>query len=95
MEVTVRFFPYLSSITGTRELGVDLDEGAGLMDLMEKLSEMFGSSFVEALYVAELGPVDPYTSVIVDGKAVLLTERSDTELHEGSTVAFLPPLGGG
>lgn len=95
MKVTVRFFLYVSRITNTGELEVDLDEGAGLRDLLGRLSERFGPGFVEALYVSELGVVDPYTSVIVNGKAVLLTERTDVELQEGSIVAFLPPLGGG
>jgi len=95
VRVTAKFFPYLSRITRTGELDVDLDEGAGLMALLGNLSRRFGPSFVDALYAAEDGPVDPYTSVIVDGRAVLLTERSEVELHEGSVVAFLPPLGGG
>ena len=85
----------LSNITGTRQLQVDLDEGAGPADLLRELSKRFGPSFVEALYAAEDGPVNPYAAVVVDGRAVLLTEQPDVVLREGSTVAFLPPVGGG
>jgi molybdopterin converting factor small subunit len=95
VKVTVKLFAHLSSITETSELQIDLEEGAGPMDLLGELSKRFGPSFVETLYAAEDGPVNPYTAVIVDGTAVLLTERADVELHEGSIVAFLPPLGGG
>ncbi len=95
MKVTVKLFADLSSVAGTRQLELDLDEGAGPGDLLRELTDRFGPSFLEALYAAEDGPVNPYTAVIVDGTAVLLTERADVELHEGSTVTFLPPLGGG
>ena len=95
MKVTVQLFPHLSRITNSNEFQVDLDEGAVLMDLLGKLSEQFGSRFVDALYGPEDGPVDPYVVVAVNGEVVLLTERAGIELHEGSSVAFLSPLGGG
>ena len=95
MKVTVQLFPHLSRITNSNEFQVDLDEGAGLIDLLGKLSEQFGSRFVDTLYGPEDGPVDPYVVVAVNGKAVLLTDRAGIELHDGSSVAFLSPLGGG
>jgi molybdopterin converting factor small subunit len=95
VKVKVRCFAPLSRITGAAALDVEVAERAGLMDVVAPLADRFGPRFVEALYAAEYGPVDPYTSVIVDGRAVLLTERASVALREGSTVAFVPPLGGG
>jgi molybdopterin converting factor small subunit len=95
VRITVKFFPYLGKLIQTNELELDLSEGAGLKDLMRELTERFGRGFIEALYVGDLGPVDPYTSVIVDGRAVLLSEGTECELRENSVVAFIPPLGGG
>ena len=95
MLVTVRFFASLSRMTGASALEVEMDEGAGLMELMALLSDRFGPRFVAALYAEESGPVEPYISVVVDGRAVLLSEGSPVALHSGSTVAFVPPLGGG
>ena len=95
MKITVKLFAFLRSISGASELELDLDEGAGLMDVVEELSGMLGPSFEEALYAAEDGPVNPFASVVVDGRVVLLTPRADVDLQEGSVVAFLPPLGGG
>jgi len=95
VKVTVRLFAYLSSVAGTSELVVELDEGSGPMAVVQELSDKFGHRFVDALYAAEDGPVNPFASVIVDGRAVMLTPRADVDLHDGSVVAFLPPLGGG
>lgn len=95
MKITVRLFASLSAVSGTRELELCLDEGAGLMDIVKELSARFGPGFNGALYSAQYGPLNPFASVAVDGRTVLLTPDADVNLDEGSVVAFLPPLGGG
>lgn len=36
-----------------------------------------------------------YLNVLVNGRNVRFLEGNDTKLHDGDTVAFLPPVGGG
>jgi len=95
MKVTVRFFPSLRTITNTDKLEVELPEGAGVNDLVDKLSRKFGRKFLEALYISELGVTNPYTSVIIDGKTVILTKSKNYKLKNNSVVSFLAPIGGG
>jgi len=95
MKVTVRFFPSLRKITNADKLEVEIPEGAGINDLIDKLSRKFGRKFLEALYISELGVTSPYTSVVIDGKTVILTKSKNYKLKNNSVVSFLAPIGGG
>jgi len=95
MKVTVRFFPSLRRITNADKLEIELPEGAGINDLVDELSRKFGRKFLEALYISELGVTSPYTSVIIDGKTVILTKSKNYKLKNNSVVSFLAPIGGG
>ena len=95
MKVTVRFFPSLRSITRADKLEIELPEGAGINDLVDELSRRFGRKFLEALYISELGVTSPYTSVIIDGKTVILSKSKNYRLKNNSVVSFLAPIGGG
>jgi len=95
MKVTVRFFPSLRRILNADEIEVELPEGAGINELLDELSGRFGRKFLEALYISDLGVTNPYTSVIIDGKTVILTKSKNYKLKNNSVVSFLAPVGGG
>jgi molybdopterin converting factor small subunit len=96
MKILVRFFSSLSKITKTSEMEISLPNDANLKDLLCELSKRFGLTFNEALYESDLGSIDPYTSVIIDGKPVILSEHNDLyKLKENTVVVFLSPTGGG
>jgi len=95
MKVTVRFFPTLREILNVDELEVELPEEAGINDLLDELSNRFGRKFLEALYISEMGVTTPYTSVVIDGKTVILTKSKNYKLKNNSKVSFLAPVGGG
>jgi len=88
-------FPSLRRIVKADELEVELPEGAGINDLLDELSSRFGRRFLEALYISDLGVTNPYTSVIIDGKTVILTRSKNYKLGNNSVVSFLAPIGGG
>jgi len=95
MKVTVRFFPALRRILNIDEIEVELPEGAGINDLLEELFNRYGRKFLEALYISEMGVTNPYTSVIIDGKTVILSKSKNHRLRDNSVVSFLAPIGGG
>jgi len=74
---------------------MELPEGAGINELLDELSSRFGRKFLEALYISELGVTNPYTSVIIDGKTVILTKSKNYKLRNNSVVSFVAPIGGG
>jgi len=95
MKVTVRFFTSLRRIAKKSTLEVELPEGAGINELLDELSSRFGKKFLESLYISDLGVTNPYTSVIIDGKTVILSRSKNYKLKNNSVVSFLEPIGGG
>lgn len=95
MKVTVRFFPSLRRIIKKDKLEVELPEGACVNELLNELSSRFGRRFLESLYISDLGVTSPYTSVIIDGKTVILSKSKNYRLKNNSVVSFLEPIGGG
>ena len=97
MKVTVKFTPYMSVLTGTNQTAIDLDESAHLSDLLKVLATRYGEGFIDLLYTSELGPIDVWASVIVDGQAVPLPliPKSDVKLKEGSVAVLMAAVGGG
>jgi len=95
MKVTVKFTAQLSEITKTNQIIVDLDEGSHLSDLLEVLAAQYGQNLIESIYMSEMGPIDSWVSVIIDGKAMSPMPQSNIPLKEGSVIVLLAAAGGG
>ena len=74
---------------------MELPEVAGVNELLDEISCRFGRRFLESLYISDLGVTSPYTSVIIDGKTVILSKSKNYRLKNNSVVSFLEPIGGG
>jgi molybdopterin converting factor small subunit len=95
MKVTVKFTEHLREVTKTNQIIIDLDEGSHLSDLLEVLAAQYGQRFIKLVYTSEMGPIDSWASVIVDGQAMSPTPQLDVQLKEGSVVVLLAAAGGG
>jgi molybdopterin synthase sulfur carrier subunit len=81
MQVTVKLFAHLRSVSGTDQLRVDLDAGATVSDLLDHLSRTIDSPAL----------TDNSTSVMVDHK----NAEPETLLKDGDEILLLPIIGGG
>jgi molybdopterin converting factor subunit 1 len=81
MKVSVLFFALARERAGTTQFEVELPAGATVADLWTHL----------AATRAELAPQLPFCRAAVDEAFAPAT----TVLHEGATVAVLPPVSGG
>jgi molybdopterin synthase catalytic subunit len=81
MQVTVKRFGPFREATGTKELGVRLDEGASLGDLAALLARQHEA----------FAALRPRLRAAVNQEIA----ESDRVLAEGDEVAFLPPVAGG
>ena len=93
VNVRVKFFTTLRELTGKAEETVNLPKGSTVGNLLDELSRRYGPKFVE--YVFDKGEVKPYLIVMVNGKSINALDGLKTVLEENSTVAILPPAGGG
>ena len=81
IRVRVLLFAAYREAVGTRELTLDVDDGATAEAIFLQLAERY----------ANLGPLHSYTAFAVNRAVV----DPDTRLESGDELAFLQPLGGG
>ncbi len=95
MIVKVRFFATLREITGCGEATITLNGKAFVGELLQRLSEDYGSEF--DAYVFEKGSrkLRSHLQILVDGINVPESQELSFALRDGSVVAIIPPVGGG
>ena len=81
MKVTVKYFSIHRDMTGKTEEEIQLDQGATLKDLLDRLIESY----------SRLKDAKDYTVISINGN--FAEEKS--KLKEGDVVALFPPVGGG
>ena len=81
MKIHVQFYAQLRDLVGTRELDIDLAEGATVHDL---LAEIY----------AHQPALRPHDKSILVGAGVDFVERN-YELKPGEEIAIMPPVQGG
>ncbi|WP_309492951.1 ubiquitin-like small modifier protein 1 [Candidatus Hecatella orcuttiae] len=93
IKVNVKFFTTLREMVGKRNEEFTLPPTATVENLLEILCKTYGPSFAE--YLFEGGKLRSYLQILVDGKNVNLLEGLKTRLKNGTSLAILPPAGGG
>jgi molybdopterin converting factor small subunit len=89
--VTVKFFGGLRELAGSGSAFVAIPGGSRLSELLARLDGLLPGA-AEKL---RAGLSQGYVHVLVDGRDVAFLSGEDPLLSEGSSVAFVPPLGGG
>jgi len=81
VKVSLLLFASLREAVGERALSLELDEGATVADLKERLAREY----------PRLGPILPRVVCAIDDEYVAFEER----LRDGAEVALIPPVSGG
>ena len=89
--ITVKLFGGLRELVGESSISVSLSTHATVTDLLSELRHRY-PKLCEKL---EPGLAKGYLNVLVDGRNIRSLDGFDTVLSNGSTIAFLPPVGGG
>ncbi|MDQ1278824.1 MAG: hypothetical protein QG670_84 [Thermoproteota archaeon] len=95
MKVTVRFTANIRTLTKVDQIVVELDHGAYLRELLHLLVERYGESLASLMFKSGMGPIDTWTSILVDGRVFSLDPVPDIVLNDGSLVVLLAAVSGG
>ena len=95
MKVTVKFTANIRALTKADQIVVELDEGARLRELLQLLIERYGENLATSMFKSSMGPIDTWTSIIVDGRVFSLDPIPDIVLNDGSLVVLLTAVSGG
>jgi MoaD family protein len=94
MEITVRYFTVLRRITEKRQESLKMKEDSTLEDMLLIITEKYGKNF-ERYVSSGIGKKGLRLIFLLNGKDAIQFEGLKTRLHEGDTVALMPPIAGG
>ncbi|MEJ2241101.1 MAG: MoaD/ThiS family protein [Candidatus Bathyarchaeota archaeon] len=95
MKVRVQYFGYIKNILNKKEECFELDDGASLSDLLNKMSGIYGAAFQKDVYEPGLKDVKMGFSVTVNGMLMGQLGGIDTQLSDGDNVILMSLMSGG
>ena len=93
MKVTVKLFGEFREAAGKDRVELELPPGATCGRALRRLAEL--EPEVGGLLFGPSGGVRDHLHVFLNGRNVATLRGLETELSEGDTISFFPPIGGG
>jgi MoaD family protein len=95
LNVRVQFLGYIKNMLNKREEQLELEDGASLSDLLNKLAGIHGASFKKEVYEPGLNDVKTGFSVTINGVFIGQLGGLDAKLSEGDNVILMSLMSGG
>jgi molybdopterin converting factor small subunit len=95
LNVRVHFLGYIKNMLNKREEQLELEDGASLSDLLNKLAGIHGSAFRKEVYEPGLNDVKTGFSVTINGVFIGQLGGLDAKLSEGDNVILMSLMSGG
>ena len=80
---------------GKRDVAVELEEGSTFGELLEGLEDNFGSELAEEIYDSQAQSLQEGVLALINGTFAHNFDGTDTILHHGDTIIFVPLIYGG
>ena len=91
----VRLLGVFQALSRRKRVRIKLDDGATIMDLIQKLVESLPPEFEKALIDPVLGEPQPNALILVNGKEVSVLNGAKTVVKDGDEVVLVPVTHGG
>jgi molybdopterin converting factor small subunit len=95
LKVRVQYFGYIKNILNKKEECYELDDGACLSDLLNKMSGIHGAPFQKDVYEPGLKDLKMGFSVTVNGVLMGQLNGIDTQLADGDNIILMSLMSGG
>ena len=92
--IKVNFLSFLSDITGKNNITLIIEEKSTIMDLLIKLTQLFGNEFKNVIF-SDLNDLSKYIIISLNGEAINLRNKLNKNLLDGDEVFLLPAIAGG
>ena len=94
MEIQTKFFAALREIVGKKIETMELEDGARIQGVIQKLVKTYGKPLEDQLFDGH-GKISASYQILINGINIGTLEGLETSLKDGDTIAILPPVGGG
>jgi MoaD family protein len=95
LNVRVQYFGYIKNLLNKKEDQIELNEGASLSDLLNKLARVHGAAFRKDVYEPGLSDLKTGFSVAVNGVFMGQLGGLDAKLADGDNVMLMSLVTGG
>jgi molybdopterin synthase sulfur carrier subunit len=95
MKVKVHYLGLVKSYTKRSQDELELEEGAPLSELLDKLAGNFGKPFNSEVYEPAKKEVKAMFMVVVNGVLMGQLSGADTKLKDGDNIIVMPLMTGG
>jgi len=95
LKVRVQYFGYIKNMLNKKEERFELEDGASLTELLNKLAGIHGAAFRKDVYEPDLKDVKIGFSVTVNGVLMGQLGGVDTKLSDGDNVILMSLMSGG
>lgn len=93
MRIKVRYFTVLREITEKREENLFVEDKVNVGEILDLLTKRYGDEFSDYLFEEE--GLRSHIQILLNGTNILTLDGFETELDANSTLAIVPPVGGG
>lgn len=95
MKVKVQYLGFIKNLIKRSEDEFELEEGASLVELLNKISSIYGKDFQKEVYEPGLKDVKMGFVITVNGALMGQLQGVDTQLNSGDNVILMSLMSGG
>jgi len=95
MRVKVQYLGFIKNLIKRSEEELELEEGASLSDVLNKIAGLYGKPFKKEFYEPGLKDVKMGFVVTVNGILMGQLHGMDTRLNEGDNIILMSLMSGG
>ena len=95
MRIKVQYFAAIREIVNQREEILEVDQGTTVLDVLNVLAKNHGEKFRDYVFDPQTKAPRPYLQFLVNEESVSSMNGLSTALADNSTIAIIPPVGGG
>lgn len=94
VKVKVLFFASIKDLVGISELILDVDESSTVLDVLRRLTEIYGERFREFVFSGDFN-LKSHIRLALNGDYLDSSRLDEFRVHDGDVIAVLPPVSGG
>jgi molybdopterin converting factor small subunit len=95
VKVKIQYLGFIKNLIKRSEDAFELEEGASLSDVMNKIAGLYGKPFRKEVYEPGLKDVKMGFVITVNGILVGQLQGMDTRLNDGDNVILMSLMSGG